>query len=427
MPYNVTHKANHTLEISATLEPDAVARERDGIVRTIRSKASVPGFRAGKAPAAAIRARFADEIQEELQEHLTGVLWREVFDGEDEIQPLTNPQVNSLEFGEDGGFQMTAELEVRPNYELSELGELDLPEASLEVGDNEIDAELAKLQEEHAVWEPAEDDEAADGLLAEVDLEGAVEDSEDEPYKEEGAQIIIGSESVPPEISEALQGAKVGDTRNATKSLPDDLEDKDKAGKTVTYTIAVKAIKRKALPEIDDDLATTVGLENLEELRQRVSEMLTQKKRSDRRTAWRKFILEHLQNGIDQGELPPTLVQQTLHEQLDRYAYTMAMQGIQVDPEKIDWQELAAKAEPAARQEVLDTLVLEQLAKAWEVAVPEADVDTYIAAEAAREGLPPSEHKANLAAEHKLERIRHGARIAATVDEMIRRAGGEVG
>jgi len=104
----------------------------------------------------------------------------------------------------------------------------------------------------------------------------------------------------------------------------------------------------------------------------------------------------------------------------------MAMQGVEFDPEKVDWHEISAKAEPAARQEVLDTLVLEQLAETWETPVPEAEVDAYVATEAARHGVPPSEHKANLAAERKLERVRHAARVAATVDEMIRRAGGEV-
>ena len=137
-------------------------------------------------------------------------------------------------------------------------------------------------------------------------------------------------------------------------------------------------------------------------------------------------MLDHLETDIDQAELPSSLVQTTLREQLDRYAYTMAMQGVEVDPEKIDWNEIAAKAEPAARQEVLDTLILEQLAESWEIAVPEAEVDAYVAQEAARQSVPPAEHKANLAAEGKLDRVRHAARIAATVDEMIRRAGGEV-
>jgi trigger factor len=426
MPYTLTRRANHTIEISAHLEPDEVARERNGIVRTFRGKAQVPGFRPGKAPDAAVRARFANEIGEELQEHLTGILWREVFDGEDDVDPLTNPEVSDLEFASDGGFSFKAEFEVRPSYDLPELEKLGLPEVSLDISDPEIDGELIKVQEEQAVWEPADDDDAADGMMVEVDLQGEVDGSEDEPYSEEDARFVIGSDSVPPEVNEALQGAKVGEQRTAIKALPDDLDDADKAGKEVTYTIDVKTLKRKSLPEIDDDLATTIGLEDLEELRGRIRDVLSQQKRNERRNTWRRFVLDHLAENIDQAELPSSLVQSTVRDQLDRYAYTMAMQGTNVDPEKIDWQELAAKAEPAARQEVLDTLVLEQLAQSWEVPVPEAEVDAYVATEAAREGKPPAEHKANLAAEHKLERIRHAAKVAATVDEMIRRAGGEV-
>jgi trigger factor len=426
MPYTLTHRANHTVEISAHLEAAAVDRERDGIVRSFRSKARVPGFRPGKAPMAAVRARFAEEIREELQEHLTGLLWREVFEGESAIEPITNPHIRDLQFADDGGFSFTAEIEVRPRYELAGIAGLDLPEVSLDVADTEIDVELTKVQEEQAIWEPADNDEASDGMLVEVDLTGEIEGSDDDPYNEEGASFIIGSGSAPPEVDEALQGAKIGDERIATKVLPDDLEDSDKAGKTVTYTISVKGLKRKVLPEIDDDLATTIGLENLDELRQRIHDVLQQQKRGERRNVWRRFVLDHLETEIDQSELPSSLVQSTLREQLDRYAYTMAMQGVNVDPEKINWQEISAKAEPAARQEVLDTLILEQLAESWEVPVPEAEVDAYIAAEATRQGLPPAEHKANLAAEKKLDRVRHAARIAATVDEMIRRAGGEV-
>jgi trigger factor len=426
MPYTLTRKANHTVEISAELDSEAVQKERNTIVGSFRSKARVPGFRPGKAPAAAVRARFADEIRDELREHLAGLLWREVFDGEDDLRPLTHPQISSLEFADDGAFRLVAELEVRPRFELPEVEGLELPEVSLEVSEAETDEELGKIQEEHAIWEPADDATAEDGMLVEADLRGVLENDEGEPYTEDDAQFVIGATSVPPEINEALQGARIGDVRTATKVLPDDLEDAGKAGQTVRYDIVVKNLKRKVLPEIDDDLATTIGIDSLEELRTRVLDMLSQHKVSERRTSWRRFILDHLQEGIDHGQLPPSLVQQTVREQLDRYAYTVAMQGVDVDLDNIDWQQLAAKAEPAARQEVLDTLVLEQLAQAWEVAVPEQEVDAYVAAEAARLGVPPSEHKANLASEHKLERIRDAARIAATVDEMIRRAGGEV-
>ena len=426
MPYTVTRGANHTVAITANLEPEAVAHERENILKKIRRSANVPGFRPGKAPEAAVRARYADAIKEELQEHLTGVLWHEIFEGENELDPLTNPEISNLEFSDEGGFGFTAELEVRPNYEIAEIAALELPDVNLGVSEAEIDEELAKVAEEQAAWEPAEEAEAADGMLIEVDLEGQVEESEEEPYTESDASFVLGSDRVPKEISEALQGARVDDHRQASKVLPDDLEDKTKAGKTVRYEITVKGLKKKAVPEIDDELAVTIGLDSLEDLRGRITHVLENQKRSERRTAWRRFILDHLELGIDQGELPSSLVQTTLREQLDRYAYTMAMQGVDVDPEKINWQELAAKAEPAARQEVLDTLVLEQLTESWDTAVPENEVDAYIAAEAARLGVPPAEHKANLASDNRLERVRHGARIAATVDEMIRRAGGEV-
>jgi trigger factor len=426
MSYTVTRGANHTVAITANLESDAVSRERDSIVRAIRNRARIPGFRPGKAPEAAVRARFADEIQDELKDQLAGLLWREVFSGEPDLEPLTNPQIQDLEFDDDGGFRFTAELEVRPRYDLPEVADVELPEVSLEVGEAEVTEELARIQEQQAVWEPADDAVVEDGMLVEADLEGTIEDSDDDPYSEQGAQFVAGSSQVPQEVSEALQGASVGEKRTAIKVLPDDLEDESKAGKKVTYAITVKSLKKKVLPEIDDDLAKALGLESLEDLRQRVVAVLERDKRASRRDTWRRFILDHLEQGIDLGELPPTLVQSTLREQLDRYAYTIAMQGSSRDLDSIDWQEMSAKAEPAARREVLDTLVLEHLAEAWEVEVPESDVDSYIANEAARLSVPAAEHKANLAADNRLERIRHAARLAATVDEMIRRAGGEV-
>ncbi len=426
MPYTVTRGANHTVAITANLDDDAVNRERNTIVRSIRNRARIPGFRPGKAPEAAVRARFADEILDELKDQLTGLLWREVFSGEPDLEPLTNPQIKDLEFSDDGGFHFTAELEVRPRYDLPEIADVALPEVSLEVSEAEVTEELARIQEQQAVWEPADDAAVEDGMLVEADLEGTIEDSSDDPYSEQDAQFVVGSTQVPQEVSEALQGAAVGDERTATKVLPDDLEDESKAGKKVTYAITVKSIKRKVLPEINDDLAKSLGLESLEDLRERVVAVLERDKRASRRDTWRRFVLDHLEQGIDPGELPPTLVQSTLREQLDRYAYTIAMQGSTRDLDSIDWQEMSAKAEPAARREVLDTLVLEQLAEAWEVEVPEGDVDSYIANEAARLSVPAAEHKANLAADNRLERIRHAARLAATVDDMIRRAGGEV-
>jgi trigger factor len=425
MTYKLTEQANHKVEVAGSLTTETVDRERAGIVRSIRSRAKLPGFRDGKAPESMIRARFAEDIDTELKEHLGQMVWQEVMEAEEELQPLTAPQIREIGFSDDGAFSLTAELEVRPKYELPDLESAELPEVSLEVSDAEVDTELDRLADQQAVWQPVEDEAAADGMLVEADLVGQMDDSEEEPYEENDAQFVLGSEAVPPEVSEALQGAKVGDENVATKTFPEDDEKTDRAGKTVNYTIKVKGLKRKELPEIDDELAKSVGLEDLDELKARVREAIGRKKTADRREEWRRVLLEYLQKDVDVNELPSSLVQNAVNESINRYAYQMAMQGQGPADGDFKWEELAAKAEPSARQHVADNLILEQLAMEWETRVPEAEVEAYIAAEASQHGVPPAEHKANLVAEEKLESIRHAARLTSVVDEMIRRAGGE--
>jgi len=426
MTYKLTEQANHKLEVAGSLTTEIVERERHGIVRSIRGRAKLPGFRDGKAPEAMIRARFADDIDAELKEHLSQLVWQEVMEAEDELQPITAPQVRELGFADDGSFEFIAELEVRPKYELPDLASAVLPEISLDVTDNEVAAELEQLREQQAVWEPVEDEDAADGMLVEADLLGTMEDSDQDPYEEKDARFVLGKDGLPPEVNEALQGVRAGDERVAVKVFPADDENAERAGKTVNYTIKVKALKRKVLPEIDDELAKTLGLENLDELNERLREILDRRKLGERREEWRRSLLDHLTEPIDLNALPSSLVQNAVNERINRFAYEMAMRGAGPKDGDFNWQELAAKAEPAARRFVADNLVLEQLAMEWDIPVPESEVDAYIRAEASQHGIPPSEHKANLAAEEKLEQIRHAARMTAVVDEMIRRAGGEV-
>jgi len=426
MTYKLTEQSNHKLEVAGSLTTEIVERERHSIVRSIRGRAKLPGFRDGKAPEAMIRARFADDINDELKEHLSQLVWQEVMETEEELQPITAPQVRELGFADDGSFEFIAELEVRPKYDLPDLASAVLPEFSLGVTDNERAIELERIREQQAVWEPVEDEAAADGMLVEADLLGTMEDSDQDPYEEKDARFVLGGDGLPEEVNEALQGARAGDERVAAKAFPADDENEERAGKTVNYTIKVKALKQKVLPEIDDELAKSLGLESLDELNERIREALERRKLGERREEWRRSLLDHLAEQIDLNSLPSSLVQNAVNERINRFAYEMAMRGAGPKDGNFDWQELAAKAEPAARKHVADTLVLEQLAMEWKTPVPESEVDAYILAEASQLGIPPAEHKANLAAEEKLESIRHAARMTSVVDEMIRRAGGEV-
>jgi trigger factor len=386
----------------------------------------VPGFRPGKAPLHVVRARFSEEIRSELEQSLEGVIWREVMEGESELKPLTSPRIQDRGFDEDGSYRYTAAVEVRPRFELPPAEGLSLPEVALDVSTAEVDAELEKIRHEQATWEPADADAAADGYLVEANLRGEVVGTDDDPFEEERAQFVLGDEGVPAEISAGLQGARCGEERFVEKRFADDDSNPRRAGKTVRYRVEVTALKRRVLPEVDEDLARTVGFDSLDALRARVEEVLGQQKRGERRRTWRRALLDQLEEGISPEEMPPSLVSSALREDMNRFAYTMAMRGMAPDSEQINWQELAARLEPGVRRRVLDDLVLEQLADAWEIEVPDETVETIIRDQAERLGVPPGEHRADLVKDHRIDELRHAARLSATVDELLRRAGGEV-
>ncbi len=428
MTHQITRHPDHSIEITADLDKTAVNQEREAIARRLRSQAHVPGFRPGKAPLSAVRTRYAEEIQEELTEHLAGVLWRQILDDEDEFQPLTQPNFEEMGFGEDGDFSFKARLEVRPVFDLPTLDGIELPEHSIEVTDAEIQTELDAVCEENVSWKPAaEDAQVVDGVMVEADLTAEVEGSDQPPTTEENARIIVGADGIPDEISEALQGAHVGDQRVAVRAVNEDSAEGAEAETTTgsaTYTMTVKAIKEKSLPDIDDELARGMGLDDLDQLKERIVEVLGGRKASERRDKWRRHVLDHLEQGINHENLPPTLVKEAVNGDVQRFVYHLAMQG-QAPDDQMDVQALRARFEPESRLRVLDTLVLEQLGDTWEVEVPEDDVHAYIAGEAQQKGIPPGEHKANLIKENRFESLRHAALMAAIVSELLKRAGAE--
>ncbi len=425
MPYSLSRRPNHSVEISGHLEPAAVHEERGHILRSMRSTARVPGFRPGKAPTQVLQARFAEEITSELKEHLAERIWQEVVEGEDDLRPLTSPRVTEAELEPDGGFRLIAELETRPLFELPAVEGLTLPESSIDVGEAEVTEEIEKLRGEQAMWEPADDAEAEDGVLVEAEVHATFPDGGGEPFSDDHAHFHLGSEALFPEISEALQGARVGDERVAERRIAEDHTDENLRGKRIEYRIKVNGLKRQVLPPVDDELAKGLGLESLEQLRERISGAIESRKHAERRSMWRRALLDQLSAALDANELPRSVVHAALDEDMHRFAYSMAMRGADLESEDVNWQEISAKLEPGARRKAMDTLILEQLADEWQIEVPEEEVDAYVRGEAARLGAPAAEHKATLAREGKLEGIRDAARLAAVVDRLIRSAGGE--
>jgi trigger factor len=422
------------VEIAADLDPETVNQSRDAVVKSLRRGVKLPGFRPGKAPLALISSRFADDIRGQLMEDLSAKAWKEVVEGEPDLQPVSDPEVTSLDLNEDGSFSLRAEIDVRPVLELVDPGDLSLQEISTEVSEADVDEEIEKIRKEQADWEPADDEPAEDGMRVECSFCGTYVDDNDDPIETEGedqptvvneenAGFVLGHPDLYPEISEAMQGARTGDARVAFKRFDDNDPDSNRAGKRIRFEITIKSLKREQLPPVDDELATNLGLESLDELRQRISEVLEQGKKRERRSTWRRGLLDQLAKDFDINDLPQSLVQSAVASEMERFEQTFASRT--GEKPQMDRQELATRFEPHARKTVLDMIILEQLAEEWSIN-SEDEVDLMIRAEAQQLGVPPAEHKANLSKQGQLGGLRQAARMAATTNELIRRAGGEV-
>jgi len=434
MPYKLTKRVQHRVEIAADLDPEIVNKAREGVLKKLARKVAMPGFRPGRAPLAIINARFADEIRAELLESLSAQAWEEVLRGEPNLNPVADPELTDIALNDDGSFTLTAEIDVRPRVELPDLDGLTMPEIDAEVTEAEVDAEVEKLRKEQATWVPADEQPAEDGVRVECSFRGVYVGEDDEPLAgedgepsllvdEKTASFIVGHPDLYPEINEAMQGASTGDQKVAIKRFDDDDPDQARAGKRVRFDIEITSLKREELPAVDDELATAVGLESLEQLRERISEALTQNKERERRNTQRRALLDQLGSAFDLNELPQSLVQNAVANEMDRFERAFASQN--QGEANFDRQELATRFEPHARKTVLDVLILEQLAEEWALN-PDEQVDLVIRADAQQRGLPPAEHKANLKKEGQLAGLRQMARLSMATDELIRRVGEEV-
>jgi trigger factor len=433
MTVQINRRPDHVVELSAEVPAAAVQKERQRVTRKVGKNVALPGFRPGKVPPKVVEKRFRSEVEEELKRALIEQLWREAFASDESLQPLSDElKVNESTLSDDGSFRFAGEIEVRPLLELPSLDGVQLSEESVEVADAEVEAEIEQIRERQAQWEPVAEDEAAeDEMLAQIDLTGEVVEAPPAPEGDEPVElpswtdlsVLIGKGAPFPEVDETLQGMRPGETRTFTRRFPDDTPEEQLRGVTASYTVKLSSLRRQVLPPLDDELVKGMdieGLDTLDDLRQRVREVVEHRKRQEQHGRWQREVLDYLTADLDPNQLPPTLVQNVLKSELDRYAMQMVYAGQDPRTSDIDWQQVSAQLEPAARRKALDRLALEQMAELLEVTAPEATVDAYIRSEASQQGMSPAELKAKLASEDRLEAIRNAALIEETAKELVR-------
>jgi len=413
-------------EIAIEVPADVVTAESDAVLARYQKMARVPGFRRGKVPASIIRQRFADEIKSEIVEALVPRYFREETQKQN-LQPVSQPRVTDLRLNRGEPLTFRASFEVLPEFKLAAYDDIPIEKFPTEVTEEEVERALNNLRQQRATYTPVEEQRPlADGDFAVVGFRGTPADGapDAKPVEVDEVMVEIGGEDTIPEFTENLRGAKAGEERSFSVKYADDFADQRLAGKTMTYTVEVKGIKTRSVPELNDDFAKELnaGVNTLEELRHRLSENMKAEKAREAEHRGKDQIVEELAKRND-FPVPEAMLEQAIDVRLERGLRALAAQGMKTeDMKRMDFGRLRAGQREAALREVKASLILEQIAGEEKIEVGEEELDRELQGLASQAKQTVEEMRARLTRDGGLDRMRQRLRNEKALDFLYRRS-----
>jgi trigger factor len=402
--------------------PSAVVDgEIDRVARDYAKKARVPGFRPGKAPAGVIKQRFKEQI---LHDVLHDLVPRAVDDAlrERGVEAVDTPDVRDVNIEAGQALTFTALFDTLPSFEVGDLSTISLRRSRVAVDDAAVAGAMQRLRDRAARFEPVEGRGVGHGDTVTVDLtrrdgSGPAAESENHP----NVSIELGAKANPPGFDDELLGLEAGATKAFTIHYPADYPIGELANTDVSYTVVVKAIKRRVLPELDDEFAKDLGeFETLDGLRTRVREDLEHEARLAVERELRGGMMKALAARLPFA-VPESLIEREMDRRVEEFARRLVGQGVDPRQAGVDWQAFRASQRDAARDAIGAALVLDEIARGQQLTVTEDEVEREVGRYAERAGRTPAAVRAALEKEGDLSRMIEGLRREKSVDFVMSR------
>jgi trigger factor len=389
---------------------DELKPNLDKAYKEISQQVRLKGFRPGKVP-----ARLIDQyvgrgtvLQEAVNDALPGLYGRAVE--ETEVFALGQPDVEITELEDNQQFAFTAEVDIRPKFEVPDYDGLEVTLDAAEVTDEEVEETLSNLRERFATLTNA-DRPAEEGDFASIDLAAKVEGEDVEDARTSGYSYEVGSRSSVEGLDDQIVGMDAGDSKTFTTTLVGG----EHEGKEAEVTVTVHSVKIKELPELDDEFAQLGSeFDTIEELREDIRKRLADQKLHQQLGEARDKALEALMEKID-IPLPESVIENEIerrNEQLDQQLqmYGMTREKYLEDQEK-SAEEYDQELKDGAREAVKGGFILDQLALQEQLTVENEELTDYVVRNAMQMGVQP-----DVLAKHLTE----NNQIPAVVSEVLR-------
>jgi trigger factor len=423
-----------TREVVIDVPADDVSRTWRNVAANYRKYAKIPGFRTGKVPETVIRRRFAAEIRKDVIDTLLPERFNKAVN-ELSIRPVGQPQVTELTVEEGSPLHVRAVFEYIPAFSIDGYQSVKVDKPSLELTEEEFQSEIGRLRESRATIEPVEEDRALqEGDWAQISYKGQIQNdpaapapepeapAEQQPVAGEDTLVEIGGKDTVEAFTNALRGAKPGQELKLEVIYPADYSETKLAGKTVAYDVAVKAIKRRTLPELNDDFAKELGhYESYADLESRVREYLANRKRRNVEAETKDRLFAELAARFT-FPVPESLVQDQVDTRLERGLRALAVQGMQPDQmRKLDFTRLRAAQRDGALAEVKTQILLDRIAGEENITVTDEEMDQELQLAALQSREPLDALKVRLTKDGGLARLREQLRQDKTASILYER------
>jgi trigger factor len=417
----VTELPDSRARVEVEVPADLVSRGLQRAARGLAREMKMPGFRKGKAPPSLViqRLGFGTVLQEAIRESLPE--WYEQGLLGSGVSPVGDPSIEIVSAPETEGepLEFKFEIGVRPPAKLGEYKGLEVGKAEAEPTDEIVDREIERIREGFAKLEPVER-AAAEGDVLLVDFEGLRDGKAFEGGKASDYLLELGGGQLIEGFEEQLAGAEAGEERTVEVTFPEDYQAEELAGEDAVFTIDVKEVREKVLPELDDDFAAEASeFETLEELRadiaKRVSEAVDERAEQD-------FRVAAVDAAVDAAtvEMPDDLVQARAEERWERVERQLAARGM--DPNAYlqmqgkTREELLEESKPDAERELKREAVLAAIAEAEAIEVAEEEMVEALAHTAEHERTTPEKLLARLRENGRDAMVREDIAVRKAID-----------
>lgn len=397
-----------------------VEQETERVVASLAKKVRIPGFRPGKVPTEMIRKRYAQDIQQEVVEKLVPKHFFERAEREG-LNVVGTPSIKDLHFHKGEPLTFKAEFEVAPAIELKDYKGLEVPYQEPEVADEDIQKRIEEIREQKADYVNVDPRPIEDGDYAVVSLE-SLSGLAGPPVKQDEVTLRIGAEDTVAGFTEGLRGAAPGDEREFDVAYPEDYGQEKLSGKTVRFRAKVKAIRRKELPEVNDEFAQDLGdYRNMDEVREAVRTAIFNERQFIAQQEAKNKLVDKL---VDAHEfpVPEAYIERQIELQVERRLRMLAAEGIDPSKLKLDWAKLKESQRDRAVREVKASLLLAKVADAEAIHATNDEVDKEVQRIARQEREPVAATRMRLEKEDALRRIASGIRTEKTLNFLFEQA-----